>query len=156
KTSERVKTQSERQQQQLKATQGNAEKLAEQNQTLRIEVAALKERAAHAETLKALIEKLQSELVDLARGKGADQKGGNEKDIERSAPKQQQNPKQPEIAPRETPKATQKTEEEKPVAQKKTEPQTPLRGLSAPSAPRETAKPEIVKPGIVKPEIVKK
>nr|VFK39396.1 MAG: replication region DNA-binding N-term [Candidatus Kentron sp. TC] len=69
-----VKSHGERWHEQLKKAQETVEKLTTENKALQIEVAALKEQAACGEELKIQVEKLQSELTDLASGKGA--KGG--------------------------------------------------------------------------------
>ncbi|VFM96437.1 MAG: hypothetical protein BECKG1743F_GA0114225_101574 [Candidatus Kentron sp. G] len=49
--------------------QGDARKLAQENQALQMEIATLKERTVHVEALKAQVEKLQGELASLARSK---------------------------------------------------------------------------------------
>lgn len=64
-----IKSHGERWREQLDEAQASVEKLTAENQTFRMEIAALKEQAALTEDLKIQVEKLQGALTDLPEKK---------------------------------------------------------------------------------------
>nr|VFJ62019.1 MAG: replication region DNA-binding N-term [Candidatus Kentron sp. FM]VFJ62860.1 MAG: replication region DNA-binding N-term [Candidatus Kentron sp. FM]VFK14129.1 MAG: replication region DNA-binding N-term [Candidatus Kentron sp. FM] len=110
--------------------QGDARKLAQHNQALQVEIATLKERAAHVEALKAQVEKLQGELASLARSKETEKedKPSEPQDTTSTGGAKQE-------VPKEAPGAQKKT-----LAQESQKPSSP-----PPRAPQGSEKPETVR-----------
>nr|VFJ92588.1 MAG: Plasmid replication region DNA-binding N-term [Candidatus Kentron sp. H]VFJ93485.1 MAG: Plasmid replication region DNA-binding N-term [Candidatus Kentron sp. H]VFK00271.1 MAG: Plasmid replication region DNA-binding N-term [Candidatus Kentron sp. H] len=131
-----------------KADQGDTGKLAEQNQALRIEVATLKERAAQAETLKDLFDKLQGELTNSIKAKET-----GKEDTE--APRTQAEKPQGELAGSARMAATGKDrenaeQEEGPKGTQEAEKKTVVQASRKSPSPSSRASRQPGKPGTVK------